>query len=582
MAGIVNPSRKNPTGDAEKKSATNTSDDPKAEPKKNAPARTSAPGNSTGATPANAPETGHDATDTTPPVTAVDDEKRKRRRLLALGAAVTFTVIGIGIVVIPNDSDPTGATPAQTREAVTIADAIVDHINVPSTPENPTTETLLTPAGEDWWDLVTSVGTDSQLWEAPVPTTANWYALNTTKNYKTNDPAHPTTQTIHIAFPTKDDAVDYLNVLGKENVTTATSVLRDNLLTLTPSWIDPNRQPFPTLDGNATKATQDVPDIAYWHHNIGETHELHIEENKSPEHRKALTEFYTNLGFTDSTTWTLTTTDSTEAWEGIIENYNADGIDIAAAREVIQATNISECTDTDNGDGTTSSVCETVDFGVSNLTNTTAWATPPPPVDPNAPKPPKGRVPGNGEGTTLPPVLADDTLNYLPMTAPIPDGITLAFGSQLTAEKGVLTGTGLNYEPPVPLIKGTITTDGDTNYLTLTTSAQTVGLDWELLDEDDPYLNPELTQGPMDVQTGKPTPLPDYTPPVPGETTLGDDTPGYSIDENGLIIPDETPTMKPPKGMEIPSGTATPKNVPLPPIPTPNLTTDTTAIPANK
>lgn len=483
-------------------------------------------------------------------------------RRYALAALALAILIAAALFVLATDDNkkipPTAGTPEQIEDATTLRDTITNTVNVPDTTEHPTTETLLTPTGDDWWELITSMGPDTQLWDAPTPDNANWYALNTTKAYQPANPKQAMNQTIHIGFNTTTQATTYRDAIAEYAPQNATVIVRGNIITISPLWVDPYKQPYPKPSAELTAAGKATTPIASWYINYGQTRELLLAENKTTGNANAISVIYRQLGYTDTTHWTGTATSPTGPFTGTIADYKPDTVDMLSAYQAVQGAYIQGCAD-DNDPNT----CTVVDDTIDNFTAAVAWYRP---LGPDAPAPQTMQsIPG----------IANDNTNYLPDTDTLPAGTILAFGTHLVAEKGALTGLGFTYDTPISIVQGVITPNGtdDSATLHLTPIKGVAQADWEI-EEEDPdsdYMDPENTAGPMEDQTDKTKPAkkPEATVP-PNETD-------FTIDNNGNVVPNKTPkpTNKPP----VPIPTGTPTKVPMPPVPTTVDTDPGTALP---
>lgn len=306
--------------------------------------------------------------------------------------------------------DPTGNDPALTaRDAV----------------KSDTTQTMLTPGGDDWWTTLTSFATDLYLWDAPTPTKATWYALtgSTATADTLNDAA--TYSAVHVGFKDETDARAYFDSIANNAavIQWVRPLVRGTVLTFASTWVDAAAEPFPTAKNKTADLLANLrPKVATWTINYGRLHTAIAADGYSAEARTAATTIYANLGYTDDTQWNGVATNPEGPWTGKITGYNPDAIDFATASAAVTPTVKHECFD--------KQTCYETELGLIDIGTGYVYATPE----------------NNGFGRNY---------AYLPTEAP--QEHIVRFGIDEGYAIGLINGTKSTPAPPIRLVRGWIT-----------------------------------------------------------------------------------------------------------------------------
>ena len=235
------------------------------------------------------------------------------------------------------------------------------------------TESLITPTGKEWWKFVTSQAADTNLWNHPTPTAANWYGMTTGETQKpipVGPGLHALSRvyhTLHIGFPTAKAARAYTETLPDTDGGTYRAALRHNILTLTSPWVDPEAEPFP--GGAAATATGATlkPRAAAWSINLGKQNASIADQAPNPKWADALHTAYTHLGYTATTHWNAVSATPQGPWTGTLTGYNPDTIDLLGVSEALASTMVYDCPSDDD--------CTETDRGLTAIYDHNDWST---------------------------------------------------------------------------------------------------------------------------------------------------------------------------------------------------------------
>lgn len=311
-----------------------------------------------------------------------------------------------------------------------------------------TTTATITPPGTKWWPFITSTAPLLEAWTAPAPANATFYA--TTTNATTNTAtaaksgANAQYQILYIGFPTIQAASQWL-ATAKYNPNTS-NYQRGNVITITPNWIKPTQEPFPS-----SLNTNMHPTAAVWNINYGANIAQQAATSLNPKIRSTYAEFWKHLGFNPTTSWTGAATNPNGPWVGTLTNFTPANIDFYAAAAELGQSETVNCGN--NGQGT----CDITDRGLLAYADGSIFKTP---------------------NST---VTIGTNTKYLPKNAP--SNAILTFGIDVPFVQGIVGATFADTHPQNALQQGWITTYGGADILTLmlpnTTAAST-----------DPYATP--------------------------------------------------------------------------------------------
>lgn len=190
---------------------------------------------------------------------------------------------------------------------------------------------LVTPAGDKWWDLVTSIYPEGELWETGPPADARWYAVTDGASYRSMEQVKGRTlsyRAIHVAFGTAEQAFAWAS---QAPVGKAVSFLyRGNVVTVVPGWVDLKQEPFPD---QLVKLRDLEPEVGFWSIDFAKTTDLDAENAIV---KSAYRGFWHHLGF-EKARWSAVTRDPGR-WVGALTGWDADAVDIGTAVGALVAT----------------------------------------------------------------------------------------------------------------------------------------------------------------------------------------------------------------------------------------------------
>lgn len=131
------------------------------------------------------------------------------------------------------------------------------------------TTIMITPSGQDWWDLVTSQTSYTKLWNMPVPDRVNWYALTWHQwDGKAPGGGHRMYPVVHLAFPTPQHGAAWMSNTSDAEVQLQIEFHhRGNVISLAPAGTRLSEAPLPKRLG---KIADETVEAGYWSMRFGE------------------------------------------------------------------------------------------------------------------------------------------------------------------------------------------------------------------------------------------------------------------------------------------------------------------------
>lgn len=244
-----------------------------------------------------------------------------------------FPTTGPLAVTVPGDLDGDDKISDAERDEVerttTTAVNLTDDVVGPQI-SKASTSMMVTPAGQEWWDLIASQTSYTRLWEMPAPEGVNWYALTWSKRLtslrgKTDSSFYPA---VHIAFPSSADASAWA-ATSAEAESGASMLLdfayRGNVVTVAPAGSDLYREPLPKRLGDVRDT---VLDSGYWSIDYGRQIENTL-ANSPAMWRPAFRKYWHFLGV-DEMRWSAVSRDPGR-WVGKVTGFNLKNVDLEAA-----------------------------------------------------------------------------------------------------------------------------------------------------------------------------------------------------------------------------------------------------------
>lgn len=230
---------------------------------------------------------------------------------------------------------------------------------------------MVTPGGEEWWPMVTSLTAQLRAWEVPAPE-AEWYAAAELRasqaTYKRSGAKKATYPVVLVWFD--PDSADYTGWAAQaaevEQISFRPIDMGGGLVMLAPSWVDVSKEPLVPMAAPSAPAQGveeydpnggqkvaknlgvDVP-VAMWEIDWTEWIDSAARNSAVPS---AYREYWRNLGFEvdptkEHTTWSATTADPSLAFRGRVENFHPSKVDVVTASSIFETL---PCTTT-NEDG---------------------------------------------------------------------------------------------------------------------------------------------------------------------------------------------------------------------------------------
>lgn len=278
----------------------------------------------------------------------------RRRVFAAAGAVMSLLLFGIVWVAMPGDeADDRGAFPlpgplrvtvpgdldgndvvtaAETAEATAAERTATKFVQVLSPKKGRDVATLaVTPAGERWWEFVTSQTEKMMLWSAGYPEDALWYSVTWGKRYLTDVdggriPSYPA---LHVAFASEQEMFDWVEDIPLEKRSVG-FLYRGSVVTIVPSYLDHYAEPFPRKLRNIMGEKQTT---GFWSVDYVKQIGFDSQETYWPGPYRT---FWEKFGFAD-VTWSAVSRDP-RRWVGTIHGWDAAAVDPGAAYAALTST----------------------------------------------------------------------------------------------------------------------------------------------------------------------------------------------------------------------------------------------------
>jgi hypothetical protein len=258
----------------------------------------------------------------------------------AIPPVETIPTTGPLAVTVPGDLDGDDKISDEERDEVetttTTAVDLTDDVVGPAIAKA-STSMMVTPSGQEWWDLIASQTSYTRLWEMPAPEGVNWYALTWSKRLTSLKGKHDSSfyPAVHIAFPSSADASAWAANAG-DTETGATMLLdfayRENVVTIAPAGSDLHREPLPKRLGDVREKTLDS---GYWSIDYGRQIENTL-ANSPAVWRPAFRKYWQNLGV-DQMRWSAVSRDPGR-WVGKVTGFDLKKVDLEDAIGYVNST----------------------------------------------------------------------------------------------------------------------------------------------------------------------------------------------------------------------------------------------------
>lgn len=257
-----------------------------------------------------------------------------------------------GLSGVPGDTDADGTVSPEEKSALDATTKTVEKFQETLFATKGVHSVLVTPAGEKWWQLVTSVAAPTSLSFADAPSDVSWYALTDGEAFSPLSKKISVYQALHLKFTSDQDAIRWVQqraAAGEGEF--AQSFRGDGVVTVTPVWVDPAAEPYEQdlSDAGVGEATVDV---AYWSIDFDAHIEALADATVDPEGYRSI---WRNLGFADGATWQATSASPDGAWVGPISGFDRGSVDVGEAGGAIN-TFRSECYEGNKDTGPTCDV----------------------------------------------------------------------------------------------------------------------------------------------------------------------------------------------------------------------------------
>lgn len=223
-------------------------------------------------------------------------------------------------VTVPGDLDGDNkVTAAEKKEKETAKIVAVDLTNnlLPPAAAKDVISMVVTPAGQDWWEFISSMGSMRayRSFDGAAPKNVNWYAMTWARSVK---PIKGTTvktyAALHVAFPDGDQALTWAGSVTSMGYSAV--ALRDNVVTIVPLGLNPYTEPFPQKLNKISDVKQTT---GYWSIDYAKKIEFEAADTPEPE---AYRTFWDEFGFGDAT-WEAASRDPGR-WVGTINGWDGD------------------------------------------------------------------------------------------------------------------------------------------------------------------------------------------------------------------------------------------------------------------
>lgn len=187
---------------------------------------------------------------------------------------------------------------------------------------------VVTPSGGLWWRFISGLSTQTGSWDAPAPERAYWFAYTEGRAYNPGTGTKRPYDALHIAFHSEEDALNWVEKNAAHGTGGNTNNLfRGGMLTLTPSWVSPQDEPFRDID-DLELGDHEVR-IGMWQVDFDEQVSLRADESVLPADYKKVFE---NLGMGGrDVSWVATSAAPNAIWRGTIDGFEPSKISVENA-----------------------------------------------------------------------------------------------------------------------------------------------------------------------------------------------------------------------------------------------------------
>lgn len=195
---------------------------------------------------------------------------------------------------------------------------------------------LVTPASQEWWDFVTDRLPGTAMSGSSAPAQALWLAHGEGRTYASASRTHQYYEALHVAFFSPQTAREWVESAAGQGVgVAATFAVRGPVVTVTPTWVDGLREPYPMPDEATVRRVS--TDLAVWRVDFDELGRNRARESADPVGYRA---FWKQTGL--SGTWEASSPRPDVAWVGRLDGFNEKQVDALGA---LAAVNLStfEC-----------------------------------------------------------------------------------------------------------------------------------------------------------------------------------------------------------------------------------------------
>ncbi len=235
---------------------------------------------------------------------------------------LTVTVAGD----LDGDNAVSDAERDEAEQAQNIATGLTDKL-LPEKSARNAVSIMVTPPGEEWWDVATSYAADLFLYRVPAPKNVNWYAVTWARSVRQLDATgvhvYPA---VHLAFPDEEAAVEWMNSLPTGMA--VMPVVRGNVVSIVPSTLNQYREPFPQRLARIADVKQTT---GFWSVDYRNRVALEAPDALLPSGYRA---FWKHLGFAGAS-WQAVTRDPGR-WVGTLTGWDADQVDSEKAAAALK------------------------------------------------------------------------------------------------------------------------------------------------------------------------------------------------------------------------------------------------------
>lgn len=270
------------------------------------------------------------------------DATRASPGTFATGAAVFDHNTGV-----LGDSDSDGTLSGSERTDLTTVQTATATVSRDVVATKGVSTLLMTPAGDDWWHLVTGLSAQAGLYDLPAPTGVDWYAYTEGRAYHSLSSVDGVYDAVHLVFTDEAALHAWVNSAALRGLTgSSTFQVRGRVLTIVPVWVDASREPFGAVDDQALAEVK-VP-VAIWDFNVSQWVANRASESVLPADYR---QFWDHLGFARTgATWSATSAEPNAVWTGPLTGFDATKVDAALAAGILNysmfhCTSTSDCND---------------------------------------------------------------------------------------------------------------------------------------------------------------------------------------------------------------------------------------------